>query len=177
MVSQPAQHPAPWSSEKTARIIFLCLLCAGILLLLLAVQATIELVQLRLFGHETRGRVIRQDIREETVTSRVNRQDVREEIESYYAVISFTIDEGTFSITSWDSGTNAPLYPTDSSVTVVYRPGDPERARLQQEIRGFRGIFGPLMLTVFGIVLTGFGSVPMLLSMKKKQKESSLRSE
>ena len=164
MVSQTAQH-----SDKTAGIVFLCVLCAGVLLLLIAVQATIELVQLRLFGHETSGRIIRQDIRKETVTRHVNKQDVREEIDSYYAVVSFTTDEGTFSITSYDSGTNAPLYPTDSSVTVVYRPGNPERARLQQEIIGFRGIFGPLMLIGFGIVCTGFGILPTLLAMKEKQ--------
>ena len=65
MVSQPDPLHALGLSGKTARIILMCVLCAGILFLLLAVQSTIELVQLRVFGHETRGRVIRHDIREE----------------------------------------------------------------------------------------------------------------
>ena len=101
------------------------------------------------------------------VRRRAQGRDVTEEVEGYYAVVSFTIDEGTFTINSYDCGVNAPLYPTDSPVTVVYRPGNPEGARIQQEIGGFREIFGPLILTVFGIVCTGFGGVPTLLTIKK----------
>jgi len=93
MASQSAQHPAPWYSERTARIIFLCVLCAGILLLLEVVQSTRELVQLRVFGHETRGRVIRQDVREERVTRRVQRKDVTEKVEEVTPGINERINE------------------------------------------------------------------------------------
>jgi hypothetical protein len=37
----------------------------------------------------------------------------------------------------------------------VYPGSSPDKARIQQEITGFRGIFGPLLLTVFGGVLIG----------------------
>lgn len=163
MRSQSAQHRAHDSSGKTARIITICILCVGILLLLLAIQTAVRLVQLHVFGHETRGRVVRQDIRTEKITRRVNRRDVGVEIEAYYAIVSFTTDEGTFTISSYQGGDGEPIYPTDSSVTVVYRPGHPEEGRIQQEISGFSGLFGPLLLVVFGTVFTGMGVVLMYI--------------
>jgi hypothetical protein len=57
--------------------------------------------------------------------------------------------------------TSERIYPTDSSVTVVYRPGHPEEARLQQEISRFSGLFGPLLLVIFGTVFTGMGVLLM----------------
>lgn len=142
-------------SKKISRIIMFCLLFGGIGLLILGILATIELVQLRVWGRETDGYVIRQEIKQEQVERYDDGEEYTEDIDSYYAVVSFSTSRGSFTITSWDSGTNAPLYPTNSQVTVVYRPGHPEDARIQQEISGFRGIFGPLMLFVFGAALIG----------------------
>jgi len=146
---------APKQPQKTARIVMLCLLWGGIGLLLLALLSSINLVQLRLLGIETSGQVISQEIREESIERYDDGREYTEDIERYYAVVSFTTGEDTFSITSWDSGTNTALYPTGSQVTVVYPPGQPEKGRLQQEIIGFRGLFGPLMLVVFGGALIG----------------------
>jgi hypothetical protein len=127
----------------------------GIGLLSLALLSSINLVQLRVLGVEASGQVVSQEIREESIERFEDGREYDEDIESYYAVVSFTTGKGTFTITSWDSGTNTALYPTGSQVTVVYPPGQPEKARLQPEISGFRGLFGPLMLVVFGGALIG----------------------
>jgi hypothetical protein len=157
-------QPAHNRSEKTGRIIILCLLFAGIGLLTLAVLSSIELVQLHAFGQETNGHVIRQEIEEEEVERYEDGKEYTEDIESYYAVVSYTTNQGRFTIRSYDSGTNAPLYPTGSQVTVMYPPGQPEKARIQQEISGFRGIFGPLMLAVFGAALVGTSKLLKILN-------------
>ena len=157
-------QPAHNRSEKTGRIIILFLLFAGIGLLALAVLSSIELVRLHAFGQEVNGHVIRQEIEEEEVERYEDGKEYTEDIESYYAVVSFTINEGRFTIRSYDSGTNAPLYPTGSQVTVVYPPGQPEKARIQGEISGFRGIFGPLMLIVFGSALIGTSRLLKILN-------------
>ena len=151
MVTQNDQN----QPQNTARIVMLCLFWGGIGLLLLALLSSINLVQLRVFGVEASGQVVSQDIQEESIERYEDGREYDEDIESYYAVVSFTTGQGTFTITSWDSGTNTALYPTGSQVTVVYPPGQPEKARLQQEISGFRGLFGPLMLVVFGGALIG----------------------
>ena len=114
-----------------------------------------NLIQLRVFGNETNGHVIDQEIVDEQVERYKDGNEYTEDIESYYAIVSFETSRGTFTIESYDSGTNEPLYPTGSQVTVVYLPSQPEKARIQQEISGFRGVFGPLMLVVFGAILVG----------------------
>jgi len=155
MVLRPVHNQAHKPSGKIGRIIVFCLLWVGISLLILAVLATIELVQLHVYGIETSGQVTHQEIVKEKITKRVNGRDTRVEIDRYNAIVSFTIDEGTFTISSYDGGTNAPLYPTGTQLTVVYRPSHPEKARIKREMSGFRGIFGPLMLVFFGIALIG----------------------
>ncbi len=153
--TQSTSNQAQNRSQRTAQIIIFFLLFAGIGLLILAILSTIELVQLRLFGHETDGIVIRQDIDQESVERYDDGNEYTEDIESYHAIVSYNTSRGTFTIRSYDDGTNEPLYPTNSRVTVVYLPRQPENARILQEISGFRGIFGPLMLLVFGLVLIG----------------------
>ncbi len=155
MVPLPAHSQTQKSSKKTGRIVVFCLLWGGIGLLLLAVLSAKDLVQISIYGHETSGQVIDQEIVKEKITTRANGKDIRVDVDRYDAIVSFTIEEGTFTISSYDGGRNAPLYPTGSQVTVVYRPEHPEKARIQKEISGFRGIFEPLMLVVFGAALIG----------------------
>ena len=155
-MAHPSTHdPREDQPGKTAEIVVFGLLLGGIGLLILGLWATLNLVNLRFFGLDTEGYVIQQDIRQEEVERYEDGVEFKEEIESYYAVVSFTTSTGTHTITSWDSGTNAPLYPTNSKVTVVYPRGQPEGGRIQNEISGFRGIFGPLMLFTFGGALIG----------------------
>jgi hypothetical protein len=155
MTAQSTVNQAQNRPDRTFRIITIGLLCLGIFFLVLAVQSTFELLQLRLFGVEASGIVVRQEIEEQSVERYEDGKEYKEYFDSYHAVVSFRTSQGTFTIRSYDGGRNAPLYPTESQVTVVYPPRNPEKARIQQEISGFHGIFGPLILIVFGAVLVG----------------------
>ncbi len=156
MITQLAHNHPDTRSDRSARIVSFGLLCLGSLFLILAVLSTIELLELQIFGVETNGYVIRQEIEQARVERYEDGKEFTVDVESYHAIVAFTTSQGDFTIQSYDGGTNAPLYPTESKVTVVYSPRNPEKARIQQEISGFRGIFGPLMLIFFGAVLVGF---------------------
>ena len=164
MTTLLAQKQERKQSDRTFRIITFALLFLGLLFLILAVQSTYDLLQLRLFGVEANGIVIRQEIEKVSVDRYEDGVEYTEDVQSYHAIVSFRTSQGTFTTRSWDGGANKPLYPTESQMMVVYPPRDPEKARIQQEITGFSGVFGPLMLIVFGAILVGFSRLLVFVS-------------
>lgn len=128
MALKTAPNPTKDRPDRTFRIITMGLLCLGTFFLVLAVQSTYDLLQLHLFGVETNGTVIRQEVAEESVERYDDGREYTEDIESYYAIVSFRTSQGAFTIRSYASGTNAPLYPTESRVRVVYPPRRPEKS-------------------------------------------------
>ena len=153
-------------ADKKARFFIFILFWGGIGLECLAVLATIELVQLHANGIETTGTVIRQEIVKEKVTKHINGRDTRVEEDRYDAIVLFTAEEDTFTIRSWDGGSEGPKYPTGTELTVVYCLRNPEKGRIQQEMSGFRGVFGPLMLIIFGAALIGTSKLLKFLGNK-----------
>jgi hypothetical protein len=149
------QHKTKNNANKKARVIIFLLFWGGIGLLCLAVLATIELVQLHAFGTETTGTVIRQDIVKEKVTKHINGRDRRIEEDRWDAIVSFSVENDTFTIRSWDGGSDGPLYPTGSELTVVYHSRNPQKGRIKREMSGIRGVFGPMILIIFGTALIG----------------------
>jgi hypothetical protein len=166
MTLQLAHNRPDTRSERSARFVSLGLLCLGGLFLILAVLSTIELLELQLFGVETTGYVIRQEIEQTSVERYEDGTEYTEYVDSHHAIVFFETSQGDFTIRSYHSGTNAPLYPTESQLTVVYPPRNPQKARIQQEISGFHGLFGPFMLVFFGVALVGFSR---LLNLMLKQ--------
>lgn len=137
------------------RIFMFFFFWGGVVLLFMSVISAIRLGRLLLGGQETIGKVVDQKIIKMTTTERRNGRDYRVEYDRYEAIISFTVDGDSFTIESSNAGRDEPLYVNGSQLPVVYYPSHPEKGRLKKEISGFRGIFEPLMLLVFGFIFVG----------------------
>lgn len=99
---------------------------------------------LLIFGHEVTGEVIRQE-------QRWKRDDNGEAEKLYYrAVVLIRTDDGYSEILAKIPKTS-PVYPTGSKVTVLYLPGHPWKAYIEQEIKSNRGVI--IFLLFFGSII------------------------
>lgn len=146
------------SSGRVPKFFVLLMGLFGVVMLLVSIGITITNISLALFGRETTGHVTRQEQKWENVVVGYERSggkltEKKAKRPCYYAIVVFeTQKEDSFEIESMECGLEQPLYPTGSTVTMIYLPNHPEDAQIVSEMSW---VFGPGIAALFGIVCIG----------------------
>jgi hypothetical protein len=87
-------------------------------------------------------------------------------------VVAFKTSDGTQVEFIGHSGSSSPTFVRGQQVDVIYRPGNPPKAR----INTFGELWAPLIfLTIFGTIFSGIGLTPIFIWWKRRRIVSDLR--
>ncbi|OAT47261.1 hypothetical protein M997_1790 [Proteus hauseri ATCC 700826] len=94
--------------------------------------------------------------------------------ETYFPIIQFNTEknvETTFRSTTGSSGYRNSI---GNEVPIIYLPNNPQKA----SINSFFSLYGPgLILTIFGLIFTSIGLIPLVIIRRKNNKNKRLKRE